>query len=243
MKRQVGQSAERKSTTATCWDRPQFAILIPAKNEAAAIGQVIAEVKQSFPHALVVVIDDDSSDGTDRVAAEAGALVLRLPVPLGAWGAIQTGMRYALRRGCQVCVTLDADGQHLAAEIPKLLEALAHQQAEVVIGAHPERGSWARRLVWQLFRALTGFELADLTSGFRAYRRRALVLLASPRATLLEYQDIGVLLLLRAYGLKIAEANVVMRPRLHGKSRVFYSWWRVGIYLFQTLVLCLAKLR
>ncbi len=222
---------------------PKLAILMPAREEAAVIGEVIASVRRYFPQALVVVIDDGSCDGTAQTAAKAGAVVLRLPVPLGAWGAIQTGMRYALKQGYETCVTMDADGQHLAGEIPKLLEALERERAEVVIGAYPERGSRARRIAWRFFRALTGFELADLTSGFRAYRRRALALLASPRASLLEYQDIGVLLLLRAQGLKIAETTVAMRPRLVGKSRVFSSWWRVGVYLFQTAVLCLASLR
>lgn len=221
----------------------KLAILIPARDEAAMIGEVIASVQRHFPQALVVVIDDGSGDGTAAVATKAGATVLRLPVPLGAWGAIQTGMRYALKQGYETVVTMDGDGQHLAGEIPKLLEALERERAEVVIGAYPERGSRARRIAWRFFRALTGFELADLTSGFRAYRCRALALLASPRASLLEYQDIGVLLLLRAQGLKIAETTVAMRPRLAGKSRVFCSWWQVGVYLFQTLVLCLANLR
>ncbi|WP_022947216.1 glycosyltransferase family protein [Methylohalobius crimeensis] len=62
----------------------------------------------------------------------------------------------------------------------------------MVIGAYPQRGSRARRLAWRFFRALSGFEFADLTSGFRVYRRPALWLLASPRASLLEYQDMGV---------------------------------------------------
>ncbi|WP_051149717.1 glycosyltransferase family 2 protein [Methylohalobius crimeensis] len=220
-----------------------FAILIPAKDEALLVGQVVASVRRHFSHAHLIVIDDGSGDETAAEAAEAGATVLRLPVSLGAWGAIQTGMRYALRLGCETAVTMDADGQHLAEEIPKLMEALEREQAEVVIGAFPERGSPARQIAWRFFRALTGFEFADLTSGFRVYRRRALSLLASPRASLLEYQDVGVLLLLRAQGLKIAETEVSMQPRLEGKSRVFSSWWRVGVYLFQTLILCLANPR
>lgn len=222
-------------------DRSKLAILMPARDEAAMIGEVIASVRRHFPQALVVVIDDCSRDGTAEVAAKAGAVVLPLPVSLGAWGAIQTGMRYALKQDCDTCVTMDADGQHLAAEIPKLLKALERERAEVAIGAYPERGSRARRIAWRFFRTLTGFEFADLTSGFRAYRGRALALLASPRATLLDYQDIGVLLLLRAQGFRIAETSVAMRPRLYGKSRVFYSWWQVGVYLFQTSVLCLAS--
>lgn len=221
--------------------RPGLAVVMPARDEAAVIAGVVASVKAQLPGSPVIVVDDASTDGTATVAEQAGAVVLRLPVPLGAWGAIQTGMRYALRQGFDTVVTMDADGQHLAEEIPRLLGALDKQQADVVIGAYPERGSRMRRLAWSLFRRLSGFSFADLTSGFRIYSRRALRLLASPRATLLEYQDLGVLLLLRAWGFAIVEVPVRMKPRLAGRSRVFGSWWRICSYLTQTLVLCLAQ--
>ncbi|BCX80928.1 N-acetyl-alpha-D-glucosaminyl-diphospho-ditrans, octacis-undecaprenol 3-alpha-mannosyltransferase/rhamnosyltransferase [Methylomarinovum caldicuralii] len=217
-----------------------LAVVMPARDEAAVIAGVIASVSRHLPGSPVIVVDDASADGTAAVAEQAGAVVLRLPVPLGAWGAIQTGMRYALKQGFDAVVTMDADGQHLAEEIPKLLKIRDQDGADVVIGAYPERGSRARRLAWSLFRRLSGFSLADLTSGFRIYSRRALWLLASPRATLLEYQDLGVLILMRSSGLKIVETAVIMRPRLAGKSRVFSSWWRVALYMAQTVLLLLA---
>lgn len=219
----------------------KLAILMPARDEAAVIGQVITAVRCLFPEAHLIVIDDASQDQTAAVAEKADVTVLRLPSPLGAWGALQTGMRCALRLGCETVVTMDADGQHLAGEIPKLLQALDRSWGDVVIGAFPERGSRARQIAWRMFRILSGFSFADLTSGFRAYKRRALWLLSSPRATLLEYQDVGVLLLLRSHGFKIVETPVVMQPRLTGKSRVFSSWWKVAVYMFQTLMLCAAN--
>ena len=219
---------------------PRLAVVMPARDEAAVIGRVIASVRRCLPGIPVIVIDDASRDDTAAMAEAAGATVLRLPVSLGAWGAIQTGMRYALKRGLDTVVTMDADGQHLAEEIPRLLESLQQSGADVVIGAYPERGSRARRLAWWLFRQLSGFSFADLTSGFRIYNHRALWLLASPRATLLEYQDVGVLLLLRFADLKIIELPVKMHPRLMGKSRIFSSWWQVGVYLFQTVLLLLS---
>jgi len=220
---------------------PRLAVVMPAKDEAAVVAAVVASVRRCLPGAVVIVVDDASGDDTAAVAEAASAVVLRLPVSLGAWGAAQTGMRYALRLGCDTVVTMDADGQHRAEEIPKLLQARRATGADVVIGAYPERGSRLRRLAWRLFRLLSGFSFADLTSGFRLYDHAALCLLASPRATLLEYQDLGVLLLVRARGLVIAETPVTMRPRLDGKSRVFASWWRVGWYMVQTVFLCLAK--
>ncbi len=215
-------------------------VVMPAKDEASVIADVIGSLHRCLPGVPLIVVDDASEDGTAAIAENAGAVVLRLPVSLGAWGALQTGMRYALKQGCEAVVTMDADGQHLAEEIPKLLEIRRQERADVVIGAYPERGSRLRRLAWKLFRWLSGFSFSDLTSGFRFYGRKALWILASPRATLLEYQDLGVLLLLRAQGLEIVETAVSMHPRRNGKSRVFTSWWRVGFYMLQTLLLLLS---
>jgi hypothetical protein len=114
-------------------------------------------------------------------------------------------------------------------------------EADVVIGACTERGSYARRFAWTYFRKLTGLRIEDLTSGFRAYNYAAMTVLASPEATLLDYQDVGVLLLLRHARLQIKEIPVPMRNRDHGGSRVFPSWFIVGKYMLQTSILCLAK--
>jgi glycosyltransferase involved in cell wall biosynthesis len=214
-------------------------IVIPARNEAATIGEVVGKLRQAGPFAILVV-NDCSTDLTAARAAEAGAVMLSPVLPLGAWGAIQTGLRYAEKRGFDCVVTLDADGQHESRFVPDLLEKIRSGEADVVIGAYPERGSPARRLAWAFFRKLTGFKFADLTSGFRAYNRRAIELLSDEEATLFDYQDVGVLLLLRQAGLRIVEVPVFMQLRANGISRVFCSWWAVFRYLLETGVLCLA---
>ncbi len=213
-------------------------VVIPALNEEADIGAVIEQVR-SHSFIDVLVIDDGSTDGTAAVARLTGATVLRAPLWQGAWGAIQTGIRYALRHGYSGVVTMDADGQHEPAYLPQLLEAA--RSADVVIAACPSRGSRMRHVAWAYFRFLTGFELDDLTSGFRYYNARACRLLAMEEATLLDYQDVGVLLLLHHARLKIAEIPVAMNPRKHGPSRVFSSWWTVAVYMAETSLLCLAR--
>jgi glycosyltransferase involved in cell wall biosynthesis len=218
---------------------PPVLVVIPARNEAATIGVVVGEVRQEGSFAILVV-NDCSTDHTAARAAEAGAVVLSPILSLGAWGAIQTGLRYAEKHGFGCVVTLDADGQHEGRYLPALLEKIRSGEADVVIGAYPERGSPARRLVWAFFRKLTGFEFADLTSGFRAYNRQAIELLSDEEATLLDYQDVGVLMLLRQAGLRIVEVRVSMRLRANGISRVFCSWSAVFRYLLETGVLCLA---
>lgn len=213
-------------------------VVIPAKNEAATIASVVHSVlKQGL--ADVLVVDDASTDDTGRVAREAGARVLSAPLPQGAWGAMQTGIRYGVRHNFTSVITIDADGQHRPEEIDRLLQAARF--ADVVIGACPSRGSPARKFAWTFFRWLTGFSLEDLTSGFRLYNARACALLAGEAATLIDYQDMGVLLLLREAGLTFAEVEVQMNARESGVSRIFYSWWAVARYMLETTVLCIAK--
>jgi glycosyltransferase involved in cell wall biosynthesis len=215
-------------------------VLIPARNEAASILEVICDVRTNFK-GEIVVIDDASEDGTASIARSAGAKVLRMRFPQGAWGAIQTGLLYGLKRGHRAAVSLDADGQHSAEAVPELLAALERGQANVMIGAFTQRASRARQLAWKLFRGLTGFHVEDLTSGLRAYDRRAMEILVSREAYLLAYQDVGVLLLLRKSGLVIEEMCTTMFPRRDGCSRVFHSWWAVARYMISTSVLCAAN--
>jgi hypothetical protein len=96
-------------------------------------------------------------------------------------------------------------------------------------------------MAWHWFRRLAGFELRDLTSGFRHYGEAAMRLLAADEATLLDYQDLGTLLMLRRAGLRIEEVPVSMNLRAVGKSRIFHSWLSVGRYMAVTTLMCLAR--
>src|SRR6185436_8436614 len=205
--------------------RGRILVVIPALNEADCIGSVITQARERGA-TDVVVVDDGSTDDTAAVATLSGAKVLRAPLWQGAWGAIQTGIRYGVRHGYSAVITMDADGQHEPSYLPELIAA--GREADVVIAACASRGSRARQAAWAYFRLLTGLRFDDLTSGFRYYGPRACSLLASEEATLLDYQDIGVLLLLRRADLKIAEISVLMNPRKSGASRIFFSWWTVG---------------
>ncbi|MBC7437505.1 MAG: glycosyltransferase [Bdellovibrionales bacterium] len=213
-------------------------IVIPARNEAATIGQVVSALIAAG-WSNIFVIDDHSTDDTGNIARRAGATVARPVLPLGAWGGMQLGVRHAWAQGFGAVITMDADGQHEVQEIPSLVAGSV--RADVVIGAHPERASRLRQIAWRWFRAIAGFELRDLTSGFRYYNRPAIDILAADEATLLDYQDVGVLLLLRKAGLRIVEVPVSMNTRQVGRSRIFYSWFSVGRYMVTTTLLCLAR--
>lgn len=205
----ISQNESRPGT-----DHSSILIVIPARNEAATIGQLVgALVAAGWRY--IFVIDDHSSDETGNIARRAGATVARPVLQLGAWGAMQLGVRHAWDQGYRGVVTMDADGQHEVQEIPGLLAGAA--KGDVVIAAHPESaGRW--------FRFITGFELRDLTSGFRYYNRQAIEILAGGDATLLDYQDVGVLLLLRKAGLHVVEVPVRTTSDQFRNSRSSYSW-------------------
>ncbi len=216
--------------------------IIPARNEVASVADVVRRIKRTIP-CDVVVIDDASTDGTGDAARTAGATVLSLLIQQGAWGAIRTGFRYALLHGYEIAVTLDADGQHDPGAIESISDPIRANRADVVIGSCPGRGSAARKLAWSFFRRLTMLGVTDLTSGFRAYNRPSIVALASSGTSLLDYQDIGVLIYLKEKGFVVSEAPVCMEDRMEGHSRIFSTWWSVLKYLALTCVLCISKIK
>ena len=216
-------------------------IVIPAFNEAENLKTLLPELLSQVSHD-VVVVDDASQDETVHVVESFGVKCLSLPLQLGAWGATQTGIRYAHRNNYQQVITMDADGQHLPVEVHTLVARYQQTNAHVVIGTFPSRLSRLKKLAWRFFKMLTNIKIEDLTSGFRLYDRQAIKVLAQRQASLLDYQDVGVLLLLLRSGLTIHEVPVKMLHRNDGKSRVFSSWLVVLKYMVQTTTLCIANM-
>jgi glycosyltransferase involved in cell wall biosynthesis len=171
------------SQAQTLASRAQVYVVIAAYNEAAVIARVVGEVKRAGYR--VVTVDDGSRDETAAVAREAGAVVLKHPFNLGQGAALQTGIEYALAQSAEVqraevIVTFDADGQHRVADITRLVEALAAERADFVLGSrflgHSPNLPPLRRLLLQaatLFtRLTTGLQLTDTHNGLRAMTRR-----------------------------------------------------------------------
>ena len=153
-------------------------LIIPAYNEAAVIGRVVADVVRRGYN--VAVVDDGSTDETGRRAGAAGAIVVTHPINLGQGAALQTGIRFALRRGADTIVTFDADGQHRPADIDSLIGALATNNADFALGSRFLGGAVAmppsRRLLlmaatW-FTRLTTGLNVSDTHNGLRAMTRR-----------------------------------------------------------------------
>lgn len=149
-----------------------ISVVIPAKNESAAIGRVVQALKVIIEGVEVIVVNDGSRDDTASMAIAAGAHVISHPYSKGNGAAIKTGAKAALG---DVIVFMDADGQHDPADIARLLEKIA-QGHDMVVGAQ-QKGSQAsvgRGLANGLYNRLaswmTGHKVEDLTSGFRAVR-------------------------------------------------------------------------
>ena len=156
-------------------------VIIPLYNEEQVIGNVIAEVLTAFDQ--VVCVDDGSSDRSAKVAARAGARVVRHPLNLGQGAALQTGFEYALSDpAMKYVLTFDADGQHQVADALGMIERLRAGEAEVVFGSRflDERSkpSFVKKLV---LRAAVGYtnatthtRLTDAHNGLRAIDRHVL---------------------------------------------------------------------
>jgi len=152
-----------------------YTIVVPAFNEEQGLPRVLEELTKACPDADVIVVDDGSSDGTCRVAANFPVTVVSHTVNRGYGAALKTGIRHAKH---DFVVFFDADGQHDAAYIPSMLDAL--ETVDLVIGERPTytRKSalhWVgRRGLTQVIRFLTRLHLRDINCGLRAVRRGAI---------------------------------------------------------------------
>ena len=218
----------------------QTAVVMPAFNESASIAKVVREALHKS-NCTVLVVDDFSRDATAAEAGKAGATVIRLATQLGAWGATQTGIQHAVQQGFRNVVTMDADGQHPADAISALLQPLAEGSADFSVGSCKRRGSAARHLAWWILRRLSGLQIDDLTSGLRAYNDAALRTLSSRQASTLEYQDVGILVLLKSRGLVGVEIPVTMNERFTGRSKIFSNWAKVFFYMAYSALLAISK--
>jgi glycosyltransferase involved in cell wall biosynthesis len=223
--------------------------IVPAHNEEAAIGGVVAEIRAFDPSFDVVVIDDGSTDDTASVAASHGAAVVVLPFNLGIGGAVQTGFKYALAHGYELAVRLDGDGQHDPGDMARLLAPIRGGEADIATGSRfaldngTYRPPFARRIgiTWfaRLVSLLTRQRVTDTTSGFQALNRRGIALFAGDYPS--DYPEVEATVLVFKHRLRLVEIPVRMRERGHGQSsitflRSFYYMLKVTLALFVAMV-------
>lgn len=202
-------------------------VVIPCRNEADRIRPVVESVRSVLCNSDIAVVDDESDDDTARIAREAGATLLPLAVNLGYGSALETGYLHALGGGYEIVLQMDGDGQHVAEELPAILEPVARGEADLVIGSRylgdgvPYEASLARRTGQHLFgllvRLATGRRFTDPTSGFQALGTRAITLFATGRFPN-DYPDADMLLMAHLAGLRMREVPVRMKMRTSGAS-------------------------
>jgi hypothetical protein len=215
--------------------------IVPAYNEERNIGRVVSELR-AFDGALdVVVVSDGSTDGTAAAAEAAGARVLRLPFNLGIGGAVQTGFKYAWEHGYDLAVRCDGDGQHVPAELPKVIAPVVGGEADIAVGSRFAGGDGYRssatrrvgiRLLATVVSAIARQRVTDTTSGFQALNRRALELFAADYPH--DYPEVEGMVMTIKHRLRLVEVPVEMREREHGRSSI--TTLRSVYYMAKVLV-------
>jgi len=212
--------------------------VIPAKDEAGAVGDVVQRAIEAGCADEVLVVDDGSKDGTGAEAAAAGARVVSLPVNVGKGRALQAGVKAA---PVGVVVFLDADGQHDPRETAVLLDAMA-RGADLVIGSRflgtLEPGSItpvnrvANRAITLGMRLLYGHAITDSQAGFRAIRRDVFLGLG----LVAERYDVETEMLAKALrrGLKVVEVPVTRKPRAAGSTKM--NRFETGLRIARAMV-------
>jgi glycosyltransferase involved in cell wall biosynthesis len=225
-------------------------ILLPAYNEASTIGSVLDSLPKKLSgvrRIIPLVVNDGSTDKTAQIAKRHKAKVLTLKRNSGVGNAMQVGLEAALQLGADLVVTMDADGQFTPGDIPKLLKPLLKQEAEMSTGSRflqstltppmPMSKLYGNKfLAWALSKVLQR-KLSDVSCGFRAYTREALLRLQLfGRFTYTQ----EMFLQLAKNNLEFVEVPVLVQPtkRPGGKSHVAENviayGWKAGIILLRS---------
>lgn len=207
-------------------------VFVPAWNEEDSLPAVLDELQAELPAVDVLVVDDGSTDGTAEVALAHGAQVLSFGENRGLRAGIAAGYAYAAEHGYAYAGRVDADGQHPAAELARLLELVRRGDADVAVGSRFASGdgyeayryepSPSRRfgtaLLRRAMRAALGHPFQDATSGMYAVNAMAMPILAEPYES--GAPEVESLLRLREAGLTVSEVPVHMRERASGESKL-----------------------
>ncbi len=224
----------------------QVAVIVPTYNERENLECVAVRIRDAVPKADLLVVDDNSPDGTGELAdklasADSQIHVLHRPGKSGLGAAYLAGFQWALDRGYDAVVEMDADGSHQAEDLPRLVDAL--DDADLVVGSRWVPGgkivNWpvTRQVISRAgniyVRLMLGIKVRDATGGFRAYRADALRKIALEDVVSQGYCfQIDLTLRTIRAGLKVAEIPITFVERARGTSKmsnaiVREAFWRV----------------
>jgi len=242
----VAEAGESRDMTRAEVFAGHVAVIIPTFNERDNVGPITARVRSAIPCADLLVVDDDSPDLTGKIADELAAAdshirVLHRPAKAGLGAAYIAGFEWALERGYDTIVEMDADGSHQPEELPRLLSALA--DADLVLGSRwvpggnvlnwPKSREFLSRAGNAYARVMLGISVRDATGGYRAYRASGLRKIALDTVESQGYCfQIDLVLQAIQAGLTVAEVPITFADRTRGSSKmsnaiVREALWRV----------------
>ena len=222
-------------------------VVIPSYNESKNIGSVLSQMPKTIYNKKVdvIVVDDGSTDKTQKIVQNAGCYLIQLPLNRGGGAAIRTGFEACKRYSAEIAVTIDADGQHLPQEIEGLIKPIIEDKADFVIGSRMlgqfEKDSSVRLMGIHIFntviKMLTPVKVTDCSNGMRALRVESLARLKLRQN---QYHTPEVIIQAVRHDLRITEAPITVNKRLSGESKkgknlyygfgfarsIFKTWWK-----------------
>lgn len=212
-------------------------LIIPAYNEEESLKHTIDSLRDKAPWVDFLIVNDGSTDGTERVCRENHYPFLGLATNLGLAGAFQAGLKYAYRHDYDCAIQFDADGQHLPEYIQSLADAA--KTYDIAIGSrfignrkpHSMR-MFGSNLIQGAIKITTGETITDPTSGMRAFNKRMIAIMANglnfgPEPDTVSY-------LIKRANAKVVEVPVEMQDRQAGES--YLNPWRSAVYMLRMAV-------
>ena len=224
--------------------------IIPAYNEKDSIVKTVNDILENAPGFDYVIVNDCSRDNTMDICRYNGFNVLNLPINLGIGGAVQTGYLYAYRKGYDIAVQFDGDGQHDAKYLNEMADFMVENEADMVIGSRfiDKEGFQSSKLrragigyfTW-LIKLLSGTTITDPTSGMRMCNRKTIEMFANeyPR----DYPEPESTMRLLRHKRKVLEMPVRMRAREEGVSSLSSFKSQIYYMIKVTMAIIIEKLR
>lgn len=225
-------------------DSTKGLVIIPAYNEEGAILTTVKNIREKAPAFDIIVINDCSTDGTEKLLEKNDIAHINLPMNLGIGGAVQTGYIYAEKNGYDLAVQMDGDGQHDAAYLDEMLKTMKKENADMVIGSRfieneGFQSSSLRRAGISFFTSwihlLTHKTVTDPTSGMRMVNRRIIELFARDYPK--DYPEPETVVTILKRGYHISEIPVKMLARTSGESSI--SMRKSVYYMCKVSIACL----